>query len=81
MRLSRAQFALGLMTAPSFDPIAIALEEDIGEGDITSEFFVPATAQVSAQIIAREKAIIAGTETATEVFHRIDPQFRFGDLR
>ncbi len=61
------------MKATSFDPIAIAIEEDIGEGDITTQFFVTADLRASAQIIAREKAIMAGTETATEVFRRIDP--------
>jgi nicotinate-nucleotide pyrophosphorylase (carboxylating) len=35
----------------------------------------------SAQIIAREKAIIAGTETATEVFHRVDPATRARVIR
>ena len=61
------------MDANSYDPIAVALREDIGEGDITSEFFVPATLHASAHIIAREKAIVAGTKTAADVFHRIDP--------
>jgi nicotinate-nucleotide pyrophosphorylase (carboxylating) len=54
------------------DPIGIALQEDIGEGDITTEFFVAADLQATARIVAREKAIVAGVNTATEVFHRID---------
>lgn len=61
------------MRARPFDPITAALEEDIGDGDITSEFFVPATDGVSAHIIARENAVIAGTKTAAEVFRRVDP--------
>ena len=56
-----------------FDPIAIAIQEDVGKGDITTEFFVPADLRASARIVAREKAIMAGTETAAEVFRRIDP--------
>jgi nicotinate-nucleotide pyrophosphorylase (carboxylating) len=55
------------------DPIHIALQEDIGLGDITSDFFVPATAHASGRIVAREPAIIAGTQTAVEVFRRVDP--------
>jgi len=55
------------------DPVGIALDEDIGEGDLTSQFFVPPTLHAHARIIARESAIIAGTKTATEVFRRIDP--------
>jgi len=58
---------------PSHDPIEIALKEDIGEGDVTSAFFVPETVRVSARVVSREKAIIAGTETAAEVFLRVDP--------
>jgi nicotinate-nucleotide pyrophosphorylase (carboxylating) len=58
---------------PTHDPIEIALKEDIGEGDVTSEFFVPETMQAAARIVAREKAIVAGTLTAAEVFRRVDP--------
>jgi nicotinate-nucleotide pyrophosphorylase (carboxylating) len=54
------------------DPIDIALEEDIGAGDITTEFFVAADCEASARIVAREKAILAGSNTAAEVFHRVD---------
>ncbi len=61
------------MKPTPFDPIAIAIQEDVGKGDITTEFFVPTDLRASAQIIAREKAIMAGTETAAEVFRRIDP--------
>lgn len=55
------------------DPIAVALQEDIGAGDITTKFFVPETLRSSARIVAREKAIVAGAQTAAEVFRRIDP--------
>jgi nicotinate-nucleotide pyrophosphorylase (carboxylating) len=55
-----------------WDPITIALEEDIGPGDITTASFVPETLRSSARIIAREKAIVAGSQTAVEVFRRVD---------
>ena len=58
------------------DPIDIALQEDVGRGDVTGEFFVPATARASGRIMAREAAIIAGTQTAAEVFRRVDPNTR-----
>ena len=61
------------MKPTPFDPIAIAIKEDIGRGDITTEFFVPPDLRASARIVARERAIMAGTETAAEVFRRIDP--------
>lgn len=61
------------MDRPAHDPIAIALAEDLGSGDVTSEFFVPAAIQVTAHIVAREKAVVAGTNTAAEIFRRVDP--------
>ena len=60
----------------SLDPIGIALSEDVGPGDITSEHFVPADLQALGRVIARERSIVAGTETAAEVFRRIDPQLQ-----
>ena len=57
----------------SLDPIAIALVEDIGQGDLTSRHFVPADLTGTARIFAREPAIAAGAETAAEVFQRVDP--------
>jgi nicotinate-nucleotide pyrophosphorylase (carboxylating) len=60
------------MSNPVHDPIAIALQEDIGEGDITTESFVDASAVASAKIVAREKAIVAGANIAAEVFQRVD---------
>jgi nicotinate-nucleotide pyrophosphorylase (carboxylating) len=60
------------MKTRTHDPIDIALEEDIGVGDITTEFFVAADCQASARIVAREKAILAGSNTAAEVFQRVD---------
>ena len=56
-----------------YDPIAAALKEDIGRGDITTEFFVPETLHASGRIVAHEPAIVAGTGTATEIFRTIDP--------
>jgi len=55
------------------DPIAAALTEDIGTGDITTEFFVPDSLHASGRIVAREKAIVAGSGVVAEVFRRLDP--------
>jgi nicotinate-nucleotide pyrophosphorylase (carboxylating) len=60
------------MKHQALDPIDVALREDIGQGDITSDFFVSQDQQANARIIARERAIVAGTETAAEVFRRVD---------
>jgi nicotinate-nucleotide pyrophosphorylase (carboxylating) len=61
------------MNAHPSDPIGAALAEDVGEGDITTEFFVPSTLQAFGRAIARERAVVAGTRTAEEVFRRVDP--------
>src|SRR5438477_6165167 len=57
--------------------IDIALREDFGAaGDVTSALLVPAHAQAQARIVPREKAVIAGSLTAAEVFRRIDPALK-----
>jgi len=61
------------MKSDHYDPITAALREDIGEGDITTDFFVPDTLHATGRITARESAIVAGTRAATEVFRRVDP--------
>ena len=58
---------------PGSDPVAIALREDIGAGDITTDFFVPDGLHALGRIIARERAIVAGGQTAAEVFRRVNP--------
>jgi nicotinate-nucleotide pyrophosphorylase (carboxylating) len=60
------------MKADRYDPIAAALKEDIGQGDITTDFFVPDTLHATGRIIAREKAVVAGTGAAAEVFGQVD---------
>src|SRR5438270_2005008 len=62
------------------DPIAIALTEDIGAGDVTAAYFVPANLQALGRIVPRGRAVIAGVETATEVFRRVDPNLKLTPL-
>jgi nicotinate-nucleotide pyrophosphorylase (carboxylating) len=60
------------MQPDDYDPIAAALKEDIGDGDITTEFFVPEALHATGRIVARESAVVAGTRTAAEVFRKVD---------
>lgn len=62
------------------DPIAIALAEDIGPGDLTSRYFVGVERR-TARLFAKEPAVAAGVETAAEVFRRVDPQMSISILR
>ena len=69
------------MNNHAHDPIGVALAEDIGSGDITSEGFIPASMQALGRIVARERAVVAGAETAAEVFRRVDPRLHVDVLQ
>ena len=57
--------------ANNYDPVGIALEEDLGAGDVTSRYFVR-SGSGRARIFSREKAVVAGVDTAAEVFKRVN---------
>jgi len=61
------------MSEPFPDPIDIALREDLGEGDTTTQFFVRGDLRALGRVVARERAVVAGAETAAEVFRRVNP--------
>ena len=69
------------MSGPLPDPIEIALREDLGDGDTTTEFFVREDLRALGRIVARERAVVAGTETAAEVFRRVNPQLNIEILQ
>ena len=69
------------MKPATVDPIEIALREDIGDGDVTTDFFVSKDQQAAARIVARERAIVAGTDAAAEVFRRVDSALDIAVLR
>lgn len=60
--------------------IGLALEEDTGQGDITSRALLPADLTGKASIIVKEKGILAGIEVAGRVFHRIEPSLKLDIL-
>ena len=61
------------MNLDDYDPIGAALKEDLGNGDITTEFFVPEALHASGRIVAHEPAVVAGTGAAADVFRKVDP--------
>jgi len=63
----------GAVKPNRYDPIAAALEEDIGESDVTTDSFVPETLRTTGRIVARENAVVAGTGAAAEAFRQVDP--------
>ena len=52
--------------------IDLALAEDIGPGDVTSNYFVPADREARGLIVAKADGVVAGVEIAEEVFKRVD---------
>ncbi|MFC1985748.1 carboxylating nicotinate-nucleotide diphosphorylase [Chloroflexota bacterium] len=53
--------------------IDIALAEDIGTGDVTSEALIPPELHGKASILVKAKGILAGNEVAERVFLKVDP--------
>jgi len=57
--------------------VDLALKEDIGMGDITTELVISPHDKGIAEIIAREEGIIAGLEIGREVFRIIDDKLEY----
>ncbi len=52
--------------------VRLALQEDVGAGDITAQL-IPAERMASARVITREAAVLCGSAWVDEVFHQLDP--------
>ena len=57
--------------------IRLALAEDIGSGDATTDSIIPAEAIMRGQIIAKQDGVIAGLDVAQAVYAIVDPQLDF----
>jgi len=56
--------------------IELALVEDLGQGDVTSEILIPFDLVGKAYILVKEEGVIAGLEVAEKVFRRVDPTLK-----
>lgn len=56
--------------------IALALEEDLGDGDHTSNACIPETATGQAYAMIKADGIIAGVELAERIFHTVDSSLK-----
>lgn len=54
--------------------VQLALEEDLGPGDITTSLLVSGNRKGSAEIVAKEDLVLAGSETVRMVFKKLDPE-------
>lgn len=57
--------------------IELALEEDLGPGDVTTPLVVAADATGDARIEARERLVVCGLGVARAVFRAVDPAIAF----
>ncbi len=53
--------------------IDFALSEDIGDGDVTSLYFIPEKRRARAFVAARRDGMISGVGLAARVFSKVDP--------
>ncbi len=71
-----------LKTSSDFSPqvdrlIELALEEDIGRGDVTTQALIPPEKKGAAQIRAKETLVVAGLPVAARVFMKLDREVHF----
>ncbi|MFC5052025.1 carboxylating nicotinate-nucleotide diphosphorylase [Rubritalea spongiae] len=52
--------------------IDMALREDIGEGDVTAQYFVPKEKESRAYMLVKDTGVVAGLEVAKRVFEKVD---------
>jgi nicotinate-nucleotide pyrophosphorylase (carboxylating) len=57
----------------SHELIKMALEEDIGEGDVTSAYFTPEERMARAFLTVRREGVVSGAAIAKKVFLEVDP--------
>ncbi len=68
--------SLGLSAEQFNDIINLALAEDTGHGDVTSEALIPPELHGKASIMAKARGILAGGEVARGVFLHVDPSLK-----
>ena len=67
-----------LLNSPHLDRlIDLALEEDIGSGDVTTQAVVDPELQGEAHIRAKATLVVAGLPVAARVFHKLDAKVVF----
>jgi len=67
-----------LLSSPAIDRLLdLALEEDLGPGDVTTQALVPPDLQGEAHIRAKETLVVAGLPVAARVFRKLDADLAF----
>jgi nicotinate-nucleotide pyrophosphorylase (carboxylating) len=60
--------------------IALALAEDLAQGDITSTSVIPASLEVRAEVLIKAPGVLAGVDVAESVCAAVDPMLRWQPL-
>ena len=60
--------------------VEMALEEDLGRGDVTTDTVLLEPCESEGRIVARQDLVICGLELAAYVFARVDPSVQFSAL-
>lgn len=69
----RAKSSTARMNDHSEILMGFALAEDIGEGDVTSLYFIPEERLARAFVTVRREGVLSGVDLAARVFSRVDP--------
>ena len=69
-----------LLTRDIRDLIDVALAEDVGQGDPTTDALIEPGLTGSAALVSREAGVIAGIDVATAVFTQFDPNLSVAPL-
>lgn len=54
--------------------VRLALEEDVGDGDVTTLWTVAADRRSEAVIVAKQELVVAGIDCVREVYRAVDPE-------
>jgi nicotinate-nucleotide pyrophosphorylase (carboxylating) len=69
-----------LESALADSAIQLALAEDLGRGDTTSNLCLEAGHIITAMVVVKQKAVIAGLDIASRVFHQVDEAIKVETL-
>jgi nicotinate-nucleotide pyrophosphorylase (carboxylating) len=56
--------------------VQLAIQEDLGAGDATSEVVIPATLRARGTFVVKEDGVVAGLAVAARLFRRVEPGSR-----
>jgi nicotinate-nucleotide pyrophosphorylase (carboxylating) len=60
--------------------IELALAEDVGDGDITTDTIVPSSIRRKAKMVAKADGVVAGLPVAEMVFRKLDPNIIWNEI-